>query len=78
MKRVIIEINDTTASDLVELVKLCNRHHVNGGGFNSHGRLTVRCLLAMLAEDAGMVVSRPGSWEGSNMALVLSSHGYEV
>lgn len=26
----------------------------------------------------GLVVSRPGSWEGANMANVLSSHGYTV
>ncbi|CAJ7811100.1 Uncharacterised protein [Burkholderia pseudomallei] len=32
----------------------------------------------MLAEDAGMVISRPGSWEGANLAQVLLSHGYEV
>lgn len=32
----------------------------------------------MLAEDAGMIISRSGSWEGSNMATVLSSHGYQL
>lgn len=42
----------------------------------THGLLTVAGALEMLAEDLGMVESRPGSWEGSNMAEVLSSHGY--
>jgi hypothetical protein len=32
----------------------------------------------MLAEDLGMVLTRPGSWEGTNMAQVLTSHGYEI
>ena len=35
-------------------------------------------LVAMLVEDAAMVVSRPGSWEGANMASVFASHGYDV
>lgn len=42
----------------------------------THGLLTVAGALEMLAEDLGMVESRPGSWEGSNMAQVLASHGY--
>jgi hypothetical protein len=42
----------------------------------THGLLTVAGTLAMLAEDVGMVWTRPGSWEGSNMAQVFSSHGY--
>ena len=42
----------------------------------THGLLTVAGALEMLAQDLGMVESRPGSWEGSNMAQVLSSHGY--
>lgn len=42
----------------------------------THGPLTVAGLLAMLAEDVAMCLTRPGSWEGANMASVLSSHGY--
>lgn len=42
----------------------------------THGVLTVATALGMLAEDLGMVETRPGSWEGSNMQTVLSSHGY--
>jgi len=44
----------------------------------THGLLTVAGALEMLAEDLGMVETRPGSWEGSNMASVLSSHGYNA
>ncbi|TAA36378.1 hypothetical protein EAT51_19955 [Pseudoxanthomonas winnipegensis] len=42
----------------------------------THGLLTVAGALEMLAEDLGMVETRPGSWEGSNMSQVLASHGY--
>jgi hypothetical protein len=38
--------------------------------------ITVKKLLTMLAEDAAMVIERSGSWEASNMAAVLQSHGY--
>ena len=77
MKRIQIEIDDQTAADLAELVKQIN---ANAGPepFNSHGTLTVKKLAAMLMEDAGMVVSRPESWEGANMADVLYSHGYKA
>lgn len=44
----------------------------------THGVLTVATALGMLAEDLGMVETRPGSWEGSNMQTVLSSHGYNA
>lgn len=33
-------------------------------------------LAAMLLEDVALMVRRPGSWEGSNMAQVMASHGY--
>ena len=47
-------------------------------GATTRGALTVERLLAMLAEDCGMVISRPGSWEGSGMANLLASHGYDL
>ncbi|MCD9046832.1 hypothetical protein [Luteimonas sp. MHLX1A] len=53
-------------------------HQVRNEGACTHGPLTVVGLLAMLAEDAGMVESRPGSWEASHMAQVLASHGYNA
>ncbi len=75
MKRIQVEIDDQTAANIAELVRRIN---ANAGPepFNSHGPLTVKKLAAMLLEDAGMVVSRPGSWEGGNMIEVLRCHGY--
>jgi hypothetical protein len=43
---------------------------------STHGALDMRKLTAMLLEDVALLVRRPGSWEGSNMAQVMSSHGY--
>lgn len=45
--------------------------------FNSHGPLDMIVLAEMLLEDVALTVSRPGSWEGSNMSRVLTSHGYK-
>ncbi len=53
-------------------------HQVKSEQACTHGLLTVAGALEMLAEDLGMVETRPGSWEGSNMAQVLSSHGYNA
>ena len=73
-----IEVNNDTASALHELAGRCTLAHKHNGGYSSHGVLNVPSLLKMLADDAAMVITRPGSWEGANMAQVLSSHGYEV
>jgi hypothetical protein len=76
--KVTIEITEKTATDVAELVKLCSEMDAEREGATTHGPLTVERLLVMLAEDAGMVISRLGSWEGANMATVLSSHGYQL
>ena len=78
MKRICIDVSDETAATLARLVKSCNDSHDARDGFTTHGKLSLERLLAMLAEDAAMVMTRPGSWEGANMAQVLMSHGYEV
>lgn len=44
--------------------------------FSTHGALDLATLLEMLLEDVALMVSRPGSWEGANMARVMASHGY--
>jgi hypothetical protein len=75
---VTIEITEKSAADLAELVKLCTEVDAEREGATTHGSLTVERLLVMLAEDAGMFIGRLGSWEGSNMAIVLSSHGYQL
>lgn len=78
MKRIVIQVSEEAAANLRALAERCTDGHRRQEGFTSHGALTISKLLAMLAEDAAMVISRPGSWEGSNMAQVLQSHGYEV
>lgn len=42
----------------------------------THGPLDMPKLTALLLEDVALMVRRPGSWEGSNMATVMQSHGY--
>ncbi|MDD2859682.1 MAG: hypothetical protein PHI71_01265 [Acidiphilium sp.] len=78
MKTLSIEIPDDLADQLEKLAKLCTDGDQARDGATTHGPLTVPALLAMLAEDAGMVLTRPGSWEGSNMDTVFSSHGYQL
>lgn len=77
MKRFTIEVSDDTATNLKSLAQLCTETDKSREGATTHGALTVQTLLAMLAEDAGMVISRPGSWEGANMEQVFQSHGYQ-
>lgn len=48
------------------------------GELNSHGQLTLETLAEMLMQDVALSERRPGSWEGSNMSTVLSSHGYQA
>lgn len=78
MKRIMIQVSEEVAASLATLAKRCTRVNERRGGSTTHGPLDVPTLMAMLAEDAARVVTRPGSWEGSNMAQVFSSHGYEV
>lgn len=66
--RITIEVSQEDAESIREL---CRR--TKG---NEWGGLTPKTLCQMLMEDAAMVISRPGSWEGSNMRDVLRSHGY--
>ncbi len=77
-RKITVVLDQGTAESLEKLAQACSAAHEAHGGFTSHGPLTPASLLRMLAEDAGMVISRPGSWEGSNMAGVFSSHGYEL
>jgi hypothetical protein len=42
----------------------------------THGPLDMQTLVTMLLEDVALMMGRPGSWEGSNMEQVMSSHGY--
>lgn len=76
MKRITITVSKDTADALVALAKVCCEADTFRNGATTHGPLTPAKLLAMLAEDAGMVITRPGCWEASNLEQVLVSHGY--
>lgn len=68
-----IEISDKNAALIEEFMD-----ENQSDEFNSHGPLDMIVLAEMLLEDVALTVSRPGSWEGSNMIQVLTSHGYTV
>ncbi len=76
MPAVVIDMAEDTIALLTGLARVCTQADQAREGATTHGPLTVPALVAMLAEDAAMIISRPGSWEGANMATVLSSHGY--
>jgi len=75
-KTIKLQIPQAVYDDLVVVADSCTRIHKANDGFTSHGELDVEGLLLMLAQDAAMTNSRPGSWEGSNMQQVLDAHGY--
>lgn len=73
---VAIALSRDVYTTLLAVVESCNRAHENNKGATTHGRLDIPNLLGMLAEDAAMTDTRPGSWEGANLQQVLDSHGY--
>lgn len=77
MPSIQVDISEETARHITELAKHCTEADEKRNGATTHGALTVETLLTMLAEDAGMMMSRPGSWEGSNMWTVFEGHGYQ-
>ena len=78
MKRITITISEDTAEALTKLAAYCSDEDKARNGATTHGSLTPSKLLAMLAEDAGMVITRPGCWEAANLDQVLVSHGYSL
>ena len=77
-RQISIEVSAETARLLEELATRCAEADQDSNGFTSHGPLTIDGLVSMLVEDAAMVIDRPGSWEGANMARVFACHGYDV
>jgi len=71
-----LAVDQETYVNLQAVVANCNLAEAKRDGATTHGKLDVPRLLAMLAEDAAMTNTRPGSWEGANMQQVLDSHGY--
>jgi hypothetical protein len=74
--RITLQLPVDIYNDLVYVAERCTRIHKAKGGGTSHGDLDATSLLLMLAEDAAMANSRPGSWEGTNLQQVLDAHGY--
>jgi hypothetical protein len=72
-----LAFDQDTYVNLEAVVANCNLAEASPDGATTHGKLDVPRLLAMLAEDAAMTNTRPGSWEGANMQQVLESHGYQ-
>lgn len=71
-----LAFDQETYTSLLAVVATCNLAEIDKQRATTHGKLDVPKLLLMLAEDAAMTNTRPGSWEGSNMQQVLDSHGY--
>jgi hypothetical protein len=67
------EISDDEAMHINRLIDLANLREESA---NTHGRLDIKTLAAMLLQDVALALRRPGSWEGANMARVLEAHGY--
>ncbi|MEC9356513.1 MAG: hypothetical protein VX836_01435 [Pseudomonadota bacterium] len=73
MIRIHVEISDDDNRLIEEALECMSRSEAN-----THGRLDLPRLAAMLLEDVALAVRRPGSWEGAHMIQVLESHGYPV
>lgn len=73
---VAIALGRETYNNLLVVVESCNRADDDNRGATTHGKLDIPKLLAMLAEDAALTNSRPGSWEGAGMQQLLDSNGY--
>ena len=71
-----LAFDQDTYVNLQAVVANCNLAEASRDGATTHGKLDVPRLLAILAEDAAMTNTRPGSWEGANMQHLLDSHGY--
>ena len=78
MPSIQIDISAQITRSIAELAERCTVANQERAGATTHGPLTAKTLLAMLAEDAALTITRPGSWEGSNMATALESHGYRL
>jgi hypothetical protein len=54
------------------LIRHCSWPRREEVTLSSHGPLDMPKLAAMLLQDVALMVQRPGSWEGANMAQVMS------
>lgn len=72
--KITVEVPDETARNIGRLFSIAN----DPQNVRPNGDLNIGSLVEMLLDDCALVVTRPGCWEASNMAAVLTSHGYEV
>jgi hypothetical protein len=71
--KITVVINDSDA-ELIKQFLAATKHATE----STHGPLDMKRLTALLLEDVALMVRRPGSYEGSNMTQVMSSHGYDL
>lgn len=71
--RIHVEISDDDNKLIEEALQRMGQSQAN-----THGRLDLPRLAAMLLEDVALAVRRPGSWEAAHMIQVLESHGYPI
>lgn len=70
-----VEISKANVAFIKEALRALHDSDPNS---NSHGRLNLHRLAAMLLEDVALAIQRPGSWEGANMLRLLECHGYRL
>ena len=58
MKRIMIQVSEVAAQSLAVLAARCTRANKRCEGFTSQAALNVSAMMAMLSEDAAMVISR--------------------
>lgn len=74
-----VELTEEIVVALTQLAGRCNHCSAVSDGFASHGAsFNVAKLLAMLAEDAAMMITQPDSWQSAHMRRVFAAHGYRV
>ena len=78
MLNIEFRISDEQADSLAELAQRCAQASADRSDVTTHGPLDLAGLLALLIEDAAMVIDRPGSWEGQAIRQLLARHGYTI
>ena len=72
-----VSVEKTQLETLEKLVGLLCAS-MNPGLAYSHPIESVEGLIAMLLQDAALVVTRRGSWEAAHMRQLLQGHGFEL
>jgi hypothetical protein len=78
MLNIEFRISDEEANSLSELARRCALAHAKHSSATTHGALDLAGLLALLIEDAVMIIDAPDSCEAKAMGQLLRSHGYEI